>query len=189
VTRLHDGRSRKSGLQGRKSYNNAKSELLCTERICGHFSSLPTARLSMPRHAENLANCTASPGAQCRSNPVSGRSLRKTGIIQLMARDFRHFRPTTRSIGSLEPATELRKLAIGGLFCDWLRSNLGPVDCLTGAEGFEPRYGDFEIGCSRLFERSYGTLFLGIHNHLETLEFQEPYRISAVHSFGDKCGF
>jgi hypothetical protein len=32
--------------------------------------------------AENSASCSASPAGQCTSNPVSGRSLRKTGIIQ-----------------------------------------------------------------------------------------------------------
>jgi hypothetical protein len=59
--------------------------------------------------AENMAFDTASRATQCRSNPVSGRSLRKTGIIQSMARDFRHFRPATPEIGSLETVCEIAK--------------------------------------------------------------------------------
>jgi hypothetical protein len=41
--------------------------------------------------------------------PVSGRSLRKTGIIQWMARDFQHFRPATPQIGSLETTYRIAK--------------------------------------------------------------------------------
>lgn len=35
-----------------------------------------------PLSGFNNRSCTAASAAQCRSNPVSGRSLRKTGIIQ-----------------------------------------------------------------------------------------------------------
>src|SRR5258706_8637504 len=36
-------------------------------------------------HAENLASCTASSATQCRSNPVSGRCLPKTGIFKIFS--------------------------------------------------------------------------------------------------------
>src|SRR5712671_1962139 len=41
--------------------------------------------------AENMAICTASSAKQCRSNPVSGRRLPKTGIFQMSAGDYRLF--------------------------------------------------------------------------------------------------
>src|SRR4051812_1382967 len=37
-----------------------------------------------------------------------------------------------RKLGAWRLATELRKPTIGGLFCDRLRSNLGPPHCLAG---------------------------------------------------------
>jgi len=48
--------------------------------------SLPAAM------AENLTNCTTSSATQCRSNPVSGRDLPKTGVFQMSAGDYRLFR-------------------------------------------------------------------------------------------------
>jgi hypothetical protein len=38
-------------------------------------------------------SCTASSVTQCRSNPVSGRSLPKTGVFRMSAGDYRLFRP------------------------------------------------------------------------------------------------
>jgi hypothetical protein len=49
----------------------------------------PICRL---QKAENLASCTASSATQCRSNPLSYRSLPKTGIFQISAGDYRGFR-------------------------------------------------------------------------------------------------
>lgn len=60
-------------------------------------------------------------------------------------------------------------------------------DWLAEAEGIEPRYGDFELGCSRLFEMSYRIpISLAFIKPLETLEFGEPYRIRGVQSSGEK---
>ena len=42
--------------------------------------------------AENLASCTASSATQCKSNPVSGRGLPKTGIFQISVGDYWLFR-------------------------------------------------------------------------------------------------
>src|ERR1035437_2844497 len=39
---------------------------------------------------------------QCRSNPVSARCLRKTGIFQIFAGDYRLFRSGSRQIWRLE---------------------------------------------------------------------------------------
>jgi hypothetical protein len=38
------------------------------------------------------ASCTASSATQCRSDPVSSRSLPKTGVFQMSAGDYRLFR-------------------------------------------------------------------------------------------------
>jgi hypothetical protein len=46
----------------------------------------------------------AATATQCRSNPVSGRRLQKTGIFQITTGDFRRFRPIRRQIESLETA-------------------------------------------------------------------------------------
>src|SRR5882724_7488058 len=58
-------------------------------------------------------------------------------------------------------------------------------ECVAGAAGIEPRYGDFESGCSCLPERICRTPFIRIHKPLETLEFREPYRIRGVQSSGE----
>ena len=42
------------------------------------------------------------------------------------------------------------------------------------ANGFEPRYGDFETGCSRLFERSYGTEHSNFERRTEFSESRAP---------------
>jgi hypothetical protein len=52
-------------------------------------SAFPICRAAK---AENLASCTTSSATQCRSNPVSGRSLPKTGVFQMSAGDYRLFR-------------------------------------------------------------------------------------------------
>jgi hypothetical protein len=83
-----------------------------------------------------VAYNTARSAAQCRSNPVSGRSLQKTGIIQLTARDFRRFQSAGAQIGSLETDNRIAKPAIGGLFCHQLRSIPDSPHCLAGIRTF-----------------------------------------------------
>jgi hypothetical protein len=56
--------------------------------------NLPAAK------AENSASCTASSATQCRSNPVSGRNLPKTGVFQMSAGDYRLFTPRMPKIGA-----------------------------------------------------------------------------------------
>jgi hypothetical protein len=55
------------------------------------------------------ANCTASSVRQCRSNPVSGRRLPKTGIFQIFAGDYRRFLPRSGQIWSLETDRQFAK--------------------------------------------------------------------------------
>jgi hypothetical protein len=79
----------------------------------GAAALAPQCRLGIPTSAaakaEISANSTANSASQCRSNPVSGRRLRKTGIIQRMAGDFRPFRSTVRKIGSVETGYRIAK--------------------------------------------------------------------------------
>jgi hypothetical protein len=58
---------------------------------------------------ENLAICTASSATQCRSNPLSGRSLSKTGIFQISAGDYRRFRSHSGQFRSLETGRQFLK--------------------------------------------------------------------------------
>jgi hypothetical protein len=46
---------------------------------------------------------------QCRSNPVSGRGLLKTGIFQILARDYRLFRAGSGQIRSPETGCQFAK--------------------------------------------------------------------------------
>ena len=55
-----------------------------------------------PTKAENLADLTATWATQCRSNPVSGRGLPKTGVFQMSAGDYRLFRSESAENRSLE---------------------------------------------------------------------------------------
>jgi hypothetical protein len=55
-------------------------------------------------HGSESVSFTGSWAAQCRSNLVSGRRLRKTGIFQRTAGDFPRFRAVIREIGSMETA-------------------------------------------------------------------------------------
>ena len=55
-------------------------------------------------------------------------------------------------IGAWRLAANSQRPAIGGPFCEYNGHFLRASDCLAGAGGFEPRYGEFEIGCSCLSE-------------------------------------
>src|SRR5258706_15597992 len=72
-------------------------------------------------HAQNLASCTASSATQCRSNPVSGRCLSKTGIFQISAGDFRQFRSVIVEIGSLETPHQFEKVRHWRAFFRYIR--------------------------------------------------------------------
>jgi hypothetical protein len=60
-------------------------------------------------HTAFSTECTAGPATQCRSNPVSGPRLKKTGIFQTSAADCRQFRCQSDQIGSLETGYEIAK--------------------------------------------------------------------------------
>jgi len=63
----------------------------CGLRIaCLRLSALPNC--SMPDQRGMGRIKTAAAATQCRSNPVSYRSLPKTGIFQISAGDYRRFR-------------------------------------------------------------------------------------------------
>ena len=55
------------------------------------------------------ADCTAGSTAQCRSNPISDRSLPKTGIFQMSAGDYRRFRSQVVQIRSIETDSQFTK--------------------------------------------------------------------------------
>ena len=56
----------------------------------------------MPSRPETAARNTAASATQCRSNPVSDRSLPKTGAFQIAAGDYRLFRSENVENWSLE---------------------------------------------------------------------------------------
>jgi hypothetical protein len=88
---------------------------------------------------------TAKRPAQCKSNPVSGRSLHKTGIIPEVAGDFRRLALQNRRNGRRETKPNSRNAGISGLISHffgsraerrnaWLatqcRSHLSPANSL-----------------------------------------------------------
>jgi hypothetical protein len=54
-------------------------------------------------------NPTAAPATQCRSNPVSGRGLPKTGIFQISAGDYQRFRSHSGRFWSPETDSRFAK--------------------------------------------------------------------------------
>src|ERR1700680_4188524 len=52
---------------------------------------------------------TAASATQCRSNPVSGRGLPKTGIFQISAGDYRRFRSRSGQFRSPETDSQFAK--------------------------------------------------------------------------------
>jgi hypothetical protein len=84
---------------------------------------------------ENLASFTASSATQCRSSPVSGRSLPKTGIFQMSAGDYRLFRPENAQNRSLETGGQFAKARHWRAF---LRVS-GAVSLSTGLPGWGGR--------------------------------------------------
>ena len=61
--------------------NNAEHAIKSFARLRDIMAGSSTP-ISPATDVENLAICTPRCAAQCRSDPVSGQSLRKTGIIQ-----------------------------------------------------------------------------------------------------------
>jgi hypothetical protein len=70
---------------------------------------------------------TATPAAQCKSNRVSGRSFRKTGISQRTAGDFRRFQPLIGQIRSLETTCRIAKARHWQAFQRLLEANSHPA--------------------------------------------------------------
>src|SRR5258707_980629 len=62
-----------------------------------------------------------TPATQCRSNPVSGRGLPKTGIFQIPAGDYRLFRTKTPQIRGLETHNQFTKARRWRAFLAFLR--------------------------------------------------------------------
>src|SRR5260370_35258057 len=83
---------------------------------------MPTDCGDYQRSTENLANCTANPTTQCRSHPVSGRGLPKTGIFQIFAGDYRRFLPGSGQIWSLETDGQFAKACCWWAFLRLLRT-------------------------------------------------------------------
>ena len=71
---------------------------------------------------EKTVERTARSPTQCRSNQVSGRSLRKTGIFAEVGGDFRQLAPEERRIGSRETKPSALKAPISGLISRFLAS-------------------------------------------------------------------
>ena len=102
---LKTWRARRCGL-GVPNLPAAKAENLTATSAQWCRFGIPDFPAAM---AENMANCTTSSATHCRSNPVSGRRLPKTGIFQRTARDFQRFRPIIRQIRSLETVRKIAK--------------------------------------------------------------------------------
>ena len=62
-----------------------------------------------PIFAEKYWCATGTATTQCRSNPVSGRGLPKTGIFQIFAGDYRRFIAGSGQIWSLETNDQFTK--------------------------------------------------------------------------------
>jgi hypothetical protein len=78
-----------------------------------------------------LAGSTAIPATQCRSNPVSGPGLPKTGIFQISAGDYRRFRSHSGRFRSPETASRFAKARHWRAFLSLLRAK-SPVAGLPG---------------------------------------------------------
>jgi hypothetical protein len=84
-----------------------------------------------PAKAENLASCTASSATQCRSSPVSGPRLPKTGIFQISAGDYRRFRSHSGRFRSPETVSRFAQARHWRAFLSLLRAK-SPVVGLVG---------------------------------------------------------
>jgi hypothetical protein len=91
--------------------------------------------------AENLANSTASSATQCRSNPVSGRNLPKTGVFQMSAGDYRLFRSENAQNRSPETGGQFGKARHWRAFLRVSGQFLRGPHWLAGVGGFEPAHG------------------------------------------------
>jgi hypothetical protein len=84
--------------------------------------------------AENLASYTASSATQCRSNPVSGRGLPKTGMFQISAGDYQRFRSHSGRFWSPETDSRFAKARHWWAFLALLRAK-SPAAGLAGWGG------------------------------------------------------
>ena len=97
-------------------------------RQCGlGIPNLPAAK------AENLASGTASSATQCRSNPVFGRRLQKTGIFQIFGGDYRLILRESAQIRCPETDGGFVKARHWQAFPALLGQNLQASECLAGA--------------------------------------------------------
>jgi hypothetical protein len=90
----------------------------------------------MRRHSPDClrSNGTATHTTQCRSRPVSGSGLPKTGIFHMRAGDYGRFRPKIVQIWSLETAHQSAKARNWRAFLRYTRVQ-SPVDGLPGWGG------------------------------------------------------
>src|SRR5260370_14587871 len=75
----------------------------CPLETIGHFA-LGMPEMGGAQIAGDPCSKLAGPATQCRSNPVSGTCLPKTGIFQVSAADYGRFRSRTGQF--LSPATD-----------------------------------------------------------------------------------
>jgi hypothetical protein len=105
------------------------STLVTSVRQCG--LNIPNL---LPAKAESLTGYTASSATQCRSNPVSGRGLPKTGIFQISAGDYQRFRSHSGRFRSPETDSLFAKARHWRAFLSLLRAK-SPVAGLAGWGG------------------------------------------------------
>jgi hypothetical protein len=113
--------------------------------------------------------------------------LPKTGIFQISAGDYRLFRAGNGQIRSLETSCQFAKARHRRAFLRLLRAK-SPDAGLAGWGGrIRRRVRNRMLLPDR--EDLQNSIFSGIHQQVETLEFREQYRIPGVQSFGENWPF
>ena len=82
--------------------------------------------------SEIAADNATTSATQCRSNPVSGRSLPKTGVSQISAGDYRLFRLENGQNRSLETSGQFAKARHWRAFLPLKKEILSNAECLAG---------------------------------------------------------
>ena len=129
---------------------------------------------------------------QCRSKPVSGRHLRKMGVFQISAGDYRLFGHGKLENWSLETGASMDgSPPLAGLSATAGTDFSERRDCLAGAGSGHLNF-DMAIWnrmLSLVREEPPELFSSEIRRPFETFEFREAYRIRGVQSFGDKWVF
>jgi hypothetical protein len=93
---------------------------------------------------ESAPCTTAATATQCRSNPVSGRSLPKTGY-KCPPETIGYFALRMPKIGAWRLVANSQRPAIRGPFCEYQGHFLQAPDWLAEAGGFEPSNGQLNL--------------------------------------------